>query len=95
MVVFELKSGRPQLRRPALLRWEPYLLVAVDTPVTWSPLPDLTAMTVVVGTSGMAWSPLEATPGAAMVVGIAPVIWSPLPQIACSRADCRGGKHGD
>jgi hypothetical protein len=30
-----------------------------------------------------------------MVVGIAPVIWSPLPEIPCSGAYCRGGKHGD
>jgi hypothetical protein len=72
-----------------------YLLVSVDTPVTRGPLPDLAAVTIVVGPTRMTWSPLEATPRAAVVVGIAPVVWSPLPELACSRADCGGGKHGD
>ena len=70
-------------------------VVTVDTPVTRGPLPDLTAVPVVVRPSRMTWRPLEAVPRAAMVVGVAPVIWSPLPEIAGSRAYCRGGKHRD
>ena len=93
----QLGHGRTEIFNggPPCFDWEPYLLVTVDTPVTRGPSPDLPAVTVVVGPSRMTWSPLEATPRAAMVVGIAPVTRSPLPELASSRADCRGGKHGD